>query len=112
MSVQVSYKKQTLMTFIGLLILFAAIEIVANVWWIAQINCEFEDSEIFQDMSDSEKKDMCFDLYKIQTSGKQLIPNQNSGSLNINNWGSEVLTFLKTNLMIHTGSLCWGFDYV
>jgi len=115
MSVQVSYKKQTLMTFIGLLILFAAIEIVANVWWIAQINCEFEDSEIFQDMSDSEKKDMCFDLYKIQTSGKQLIPNQNSGSLNINNLGFRGSDFSENKLddtyriFMLGGSTMFGF---
>ena len=115
MSVQVSYKKQTLMTFIGLLILFAAIEIVANVWWIAQINCEFEDSEIFQDMSDSEKKDMCFDLYKIQTSGKQLIPNQNSDSLNINNLGFRGSDFSENKLddtyriFMLGGSTMFGF---
>jgi len=48
MSVQVSYKKQAVMGIIGLTILLLAIEIVANVWWVSQINCEFEQNEIFQ----------------------------------------------------------------
>ena len=52
MSVQVSYKKQTLFGLIGLLILFLVIELIANVWWITQINCEFENNEIFQQMND------------------------------------------------------------
>ena len=55
MSVQVSYKKQTVLGLIGLLILFLAIELIANVWWITQINCEFEENEIFSQM-DSEKR--------------------------------------------------------
>ena len=42
MSVQVSYKKQVTLGIIGLVILFLVIELVANVWWITQINCEFE----------------------------------------------------------------------
>ena len=115
MSVQVSYKKQTLMTFIGLLILFGAIEIIANVWWIAQINCEFEDSEIFQDMSESEKRDMCFDLYKIQTSGNQLIPNQSSSTLNINSLGFRGSDFSENKpddtyrIFMLGGSTMFGF---
>ena len=54
MSVQVSYKKQTLFGLIGLLILFLVIELIANVWWITQINCEFENNEIFQQMNDEQ----------------------------------------------------------
>ena len=61
MSVQVSYKKQTLLGIIGLLILFLAIELIANVWWINQINCEFENNEIFQQMDDEKKRQLCVD---------------------------------------------------
>ena len=42
MSVQVSYKKQTLLGIIGLIIIFLSIELIASVWWYTQINCEFE----------------------------------------------------------------------
>ena len=58
MSVQVSYKKQVTFGIIGLVILFLVIELIANVWWITQINCEFEENEIFQQMN-NEKDANC-----------------------------------------------------
>ena len=87
MSVQVSYKKQTLLGLIGLLIIFLVIELIANVWWITQINCEFENNEIFQQMDDEERRQLCVDLYEIKTSGMDLVPNQQSQSVTINNFG-------------------------
>ena len=54
LSVQVSYKKQAVLGIVGIAILILAIEIVANVWWVTQINCEFEQNEIFQNF-DGEK---------------------------------------------------------
>jgi len=87
MSVQVSYKKQTLLGIIGLLILFLAIEIIANVWWVTQINCEFEKNEIFQHLDDTKVHQLCVDLYEIKTSGTELIPNQQSQSISINSLG-------------------------
>jgi lysophospholipase L1-like esterase len=87
MSVQVSYKKQTLLGFIGLLILFLSIEAIANVWWVTQITCEFEENEIFAQMNDSKKRQLCVDLYEIKTSGTELIPNQQNQSITINSLG-------------------------
>ena len=87
MSVQVSYKKQTAMGIFGIVILLLVIELVANVWWISQINCEFEDSEIFRDMSEDKKNQLCMDLYQIRTSGDEIIPNQSSNTININSEG-------------------------
>ena len=55
MSVQVSYKKQSLLGIILLLILFLAVEAAANVWWVTQVNCEFEENEIFMNMDEGEK---------------------------------------------------------
>ena len=52
MSVQVSYKKQTMLGIIGITILLLVIEVIANVWWVTQINCEFEQNEIFQSISE------------------------------------------------------------
>ena len=95
MSVQVSYKKQTLLGIIGLIIILSVIEIVANVWWLSSIQCEFEENEIFNEMSVEEKRNMCLELYNIRTSGTEIIPNQTSESININSHGfrgSEITT--------------------
>ena len=87
MSVQVSYKKQVTLGIIGLVILFLVIELVANVWWMTQINCEFEENEIFQQMDDEKRRQLCVDLYEIKTSGMELVPNQQSQSITINSLG-------------------------
>ena len=87
MSVQVSYKKQTLLGIIGLIILFLIIELIANVWWFAQINCEFEENEIFLEMDNDKKRQLCVDLYEIKSSDMELIPNQKSQSITINSLG-------------------------
>nr|AIF20441.1 GDSL family lipase [uncultured marine thaumarchaeote KM3_89_H08] len=87
MSVQVSYKKQATMGILGLLILFLVVEVMANVWWITQINCEFEENEIFMNMDDEEKRQLCVDLYDVKILGDELIPNQQSDSININSLG-------------------------
>ena len=87
MSVQVSYKKQTLLGIIGLLILFLAVEAIANVWWMTQINCEFEENEIFMNMDEEKRRQLCIDLYEIKTSGMELIPNQQNHSTTINSLG-------------------------
>ena len=87
MSVQVSYKKQAILGIVGLTILLLVIEIVANVWWISQINCEFEQNEIFQNISEEKKRHLCLDFYEIKTSGDELIPNQSTDSITINTLG-------------------------
>ena len=87
MSVQVSYKKQMLLGIIGLVIILGVLEIVANVWWISAIQCEFEENEIFSEMNTEEKRQMCLELYDIRTSGTEIIPNQSSESVNINSHG-------------------------
>ena len=87
MSVQVSYKKQTLLGIIGLLLLFLTIEAIANVWWATQINCEFEENEIFMNMNEEKRRQLCVDLYEVKTLGDELIPNQQSNSVTINSLG-------------------------
>ena len=87
MSVQVSYKKQTLLGIIGLIIIFLSIELIASVWWYTQINCEFEENEIFSEMDDEKKRQLCVDLYEVKTSGMELVPNQKSQSVTINSLG-------------------------
>ncbi|HIC05730.1 MAG TPA: SGNH/GDSL hydrolase family protein, partial [Candidatus Nitrosopelagicus sp.] len=87
MSVQVSYKKQATLGIIGIAILLLAIEIIANVWWVTQIHCEFEQNEIFQNFDDVEKRQLCLDFYNLKTSGDELIPNQSTDSITINTLG-------------------------
>ena len=48
MSVQVSQKKQVIFGIITITILLLVIEAIANIWWLTQINCEFEQNEIFK----------------------------------------------------------------
>jgi hypothetical protein len=87
MSVQVSYKKQVVFGIIGIIVLLLLIELVANVWWLTQIHCEFEDNEIFQNIDEAKKRQLCLDFYGIKTSGDELIPNQRSESIIINSMG-------------------------
>ena len=87
MSVQVSYKKQFVLGIIGIVILLLAVELVANVWWITQINCEFEQNEIFQDIDVEKKKQLCLDFYDLKTTGDVLVPNQILDSITINSLG-------------------------
>jgi hypothetical protein len=87
MSVQVSYKKQTLLGIIGITILLLVIEVIANVWWVTQINCEFEENEIFQNINEEKKRQLCLDFYEIKTSNDEIIPNQSTDSITINTLG-------------------------
>jgi len=87
MSVQVSYKKQTAFYIISLIIILAVIELIANIWWQSEMHCEFEENEIFREMTVEEKRLMCLELYNIRTSGTEIIPNQSSESININSHG-------------------------
>jgi lysophospholipase L1-like esterase len=87
LSVQVSYKKQATLGIIGIVILLLAIEVVANVWWVTQINCEFEQNEIFQNFDEVEKRQLCLDFHNLRTSGDELIPDQSTDSITINSLG-------------------------
>ena len=87
LSVQVSYKKQATLGIIGIAILLLAIEIIANVWWVTQIHCEFEQNEIFQNFDEVEKRQLCLDFYNLKTSGDELIPDQSTESITINSLG-------------------------
>ena len=87
MSVQVSYKKQSLFALMGLIIIFLVIEIISNVWWTYQIDCEFETNEIFSEINDLQKRQLCLDLYNVRTIGNEIVSNQTFESININSHG-------------------------
>ena len=72
---------------IGIVILLLVIEIIANVWWVTQTHCEFEQNEIFQNLNEAEKRQLCLDFYNLKTSGDELIPDQSMDSITINDLG-------------------------
>jgi len=86
-SVTVSLKKQIMLGVIGITIILLVIEVFANVWWITQIHCEFEQSEIFQNIDEVEKRQLCLDFYEVKTTGDVLIPSQRFDSIAINSLG-------------------------
>ena len=63
MSVEISYKKQGFMILFGLLIVFVVVEAAANVWWQSMIHCELEENEIFQNLNEEDRRQICVDLY-------------------------------------------------
>ena len=93
MSVQVSYKKQTALGIIGIIIILLILKGVANIWWTTQINCEFENSETFSGVNEEKKRQLCVDLYEIKKSGYEIIPNQNLDTVNINSHGFRGVEF-------------------
>ena len=86
-SVTVPLKKQIMLGVIGITIILLVIEVFANVWWITQIHCEFEQSEIFQNIDEVEKRQLCLDFYEVKTTGDVLIPSQRFDSIAINSLG-------------------------
>ena len=79
---------------IGITILLLVIEVIANVWWVTQINCEFEQNEIFENFDEVEKRQLCQDFYNLKTSGDEIIPNQSTSSITINTLGFRGTEFL------------------
>ena len=114
MSVQVSYKKQFIFGIIGILILLLVIEAVANVWWITQINCEFEQNEMFRDIDEDKKRQLCLDFYELKATGGVLVPNQILDSITINSLGfrgsefSEIKQLDTYRIFMVGGSTMFG----
>jgi len=86
-SVTVPIKKQIMLGVIGITIILLVVEGFANVWWITQIHCEFEQNEIFQNFDEIEKRQLCLDFYNLKTSGDEIIPSQSTDSITINSLG-------------------------
>ena len=114
MSIQVSYKKQATLGIIMIAILLLCIEAVANVWWITQIHCEFEQNEIFQNIDEIKKRQLCLDFYGLKTSGDEIIPNQSTDSITINTLGfrgaefSEIKSSDTYRIFMVGGSTVFG----
>jgi len=94
MSVEISYKKQGLMIIFGLLIVFVIVEIAANVWWQNMIHCELEENEIFQNMNEEDRRQICVDLYNLRIFEREIVPNQHYDTININSEGFRGIEFV------------------
>jgi len=81
-----------------LAIVFLVIEGVAKVWWNSIENCAFEDSDIYENVQPSMKRQMCIESYQIQFSPSHIEPNQNFETININSFGfrGKEITFEKS----------------
>ena len=89
MSVQVSYKKQTIFGILLLLIMLIIVEIFLQIF-PSNYECEFSNHEIFDKYSQIEKDNMCKEYsnvsYNYDTPIKRLNP-QNGEYVNINSDG-------------------------
>ena len=91
MSVQVSYKKQTLLGVLILLVIFAVLEIFAQIYQIDEdISCNFVKSEVYRNIPENILIGMCNEYHKIKlvhNSYWQIYPDQHYEHVNINSFG-------------------------
>ncbi len=89
MSVQISYKKQALFGFILILCLLLVTEISMRVYDYYFPNCQFIESEVYDEISFELKREICFDNEKLVWDRNPLflIPNQHFSTININSEG-------------------------
>jgi len=87
MSVQVSYKKQFALGIMLLVFTLVVVEGLVNVWWYQLNACAFEDNELFEDLSEEEKRQLCLENMEIKYTTMGLEPNQHSQTININSDG-------------------------
>ena len=66
MSVQVSYKKQFIFGILLLVIILLVIEGFANIWWYEIKTCAFENNELFENMDDKTKKQLCLENFDLK----------------------------------------------
>ena len=86
MSVQVSYKKQFLFGIILLVLALIIVEGLVYVWWYQLNTCEFEKNEIFANLDDKTKRDICLESYELQF-GDTRISNFEGKTIRINSEG-------------------------
>jgi len=87
MSVQVSYKKQTLFYLLLIILTLGILEIIANIWWIEEIKCSFVDNELFLDKGEEYLKQLCDDQNNLTMNEFIILPDQNLNTININSLG-------------------------
>ena len=87
MSVQVSYKKQTILGFLLILILIISVEGVLRAYDFQYPNCKITNSDVFSDFDEDLKRSICLDNDNIiwhNHPNLHLEPNQHYKTMDIN----------------------------
>jgi len=113
MSVQVSYKKQITFFILLILISLTIFEIVVRVYDHSFPNCSFLQSEVYDDVNNELKKDICRDNNSLKwtTEPLRLIPNQNLNTINVNSdgfRGNELKKDIDYRIFVIGGSTTFG----
>ena len=91
MSVNVSYKKQFSFGFLYILIILVIVEGIVQVIEInANENCLFIQSDVYDNLDKNQLNEMCKHYREVKGEYNeylQLVPNQSSNTVNINNFG-------------------------
>jgi len=87
MSVVISKKRQILFGIILVAIVLIILEVAANIWFLNAQHCEFEHSEIYQHLDKDKIREICKDHFRTKALGFDLLPNQNTQTININSLG-------------------------
>ena len=66
MPVQVSYKKQFLFGIMYVALVLVIIEGFVNFWWYFLNTCSFENNEIFANLDDETKRELCIESIALQ----------------------------------------------
>ena len=70
-----------------LVVVLVVVEGFVNVWWYQVNVCAFEKNEIFEDLDDEAKRQLCLENFELQYTPEGIEPNQRGESININNEG-------------------------
>ena len=99
MSVQISYKKQTLFGLMLILLIFFIVEASIQIYNFYNPSCKFMDSEVFATVDNELKRKICLDTdnIKFQNNPLRNIKNQNLYIMNINSDGfrGDEITLIK-----------------
>ena len=90
MSVEVSYKKQSLLGVIFILIILVVVEVGIKSYELVYPPCEFMTADVFNEMDFGVKRSMCLDsIYLTATTSPITLypPNQNFDTIDINSQG-------------------------
>ncbi|MBL7001812.1 MAG: SGNH/GDSL hydrolase family protein [Nitrosopumilus sp.] len=113
MSIQISYKKQITFFILLILISLGIFEISLRVYDYYFPNCNFLKSEVYDDVDNELKLDICRDnnALKWNTSPLYLIPNQNFKTINVNSdgfRGNELKLDQSYRIFVIGGSTTFG----
>jgi len=87
MGVQVSYKKQFLFGIMLLVVVLVVVEGFANIWWYNINTCAFENNELFDQIDDEVKRQLCLENLDLQYTETGITPNQYGSTFYINSYG-------------------------